>query len=139
MFVSLSLSPGKSKKSNPGNEIGNHFLESGKLHFCISDRIPKLRLDTPWAKNDSSSMFKGLLISLIERVFFFICAVPRKLKEMELKKKKTFAFARLSRRPLGMPNNNWQRYSNCGRMKSLYSLAALLFIMFFYSTNGQKG
>ena len=38
-----------------------------------------------------------------------------------------------------MPNNNWQRYSNCGRMKSLYSLAALLLIMFFYSTNGQKG
>ena len=87
MFVSLSLSPGKSKKSNPGNEIGNHFHESGKPYFCISDRIAKLRLDTPWAKNDSSSMFKGLLISLIERVFFFICAVPRKLKEMELKKK----------------------------------------------------
>ena len=114
MFVSLSLSPGTRKRSNPGNEISNYFVESGKLHFCFSDQIPKLRLGKPWTKNDNSSMFKGLPISRIKRVF--TCTFPGKLKDMDLKKKHSTLQDYHVDHWDAM--NNWQRYSNCGRMKS---------------------
>ena len=111
----MFYSPGTRKRSNPGNEISNYFVESGKLHFCFSDQIPKLRLGKPWTKNDNSSMFKGLPISLIKRVF--TCTVPGKLKDMDLKKK-NIRLRRTITETTRDAMNNWQRYSNCGRMKS---------------------